>query len=750
MKRKLAYSTFLLLFAFISSGYGQDDNLLKINALGKIFSQAEPVNLQEKDRGICYSSNGIYRGEYSFSESGFDYFEVKEFRLFEYDSLIAVIQNPRGVGFYISNSGIVAAVDVTESPSGKGAVTFYPRAGHEIFTSTVRHAHGFKFSENGNWFGAAEQDGLRLVQPVQRKTYSLSGMDKFDFSEDAEIVAGFGNGNISIWDRMKDQFVTSPIGTEMEFVRKIAVSPDGKRIGIISKNHARLVAASDPNHVLFERQADDGQNYCDMRLENHRFALGIQQKTDDQVFGLLAIYDFSGRRIDYLKSESRTIPKVEDSRSLKKSLKRDEIPWPFAPFDSVYNIGNSYEEYQNYSGEPYPHPGVDLMAGHYTPVYAVSDGIVKAVLTISANYHWRVAVGDSAGSERCEGWLYAHLDRASIVVNEGDIVYAGDYLGQLVPWPSYDFTHLHFVKIEQAGQTWTMPWDAVVNALEVMRPNTDDSAPMFFNTKDEDKFAFCYNESSIYLPPDNLNGDIDIIARVSDFINDDYWQCAVYKLTYWIKHIPGDTLILKPKLAAVMNHRIPDYTATPEFVWTLYKDDFTLNTKGDYNNRIYYHILTNNDGDSLLEESDSDKCFDTTQFPDDPYRIYVQAEDAYGNISIDSMDVVFNNGINAAEKESFESSQPTEFRLFQNYPNPFNRATHIKYRHTEAGRTRLVIYNIHGKQVTTLVDRFERAGEFQVHWDGKDAAGQAVPTGLYFYKLDTPSFSEVQKMIIIE
>lgn len=48
------------------------------------------------------------------------------------------------------------------------------------------------------------------------------------------------------------------------------------------------------------------------------------------------------------------------------------------------------------------------------------------------------------------------------------------------------------------------------------------------------------------------------------------------------------------------------------------------------------------------------------------------------------------------------------------------------------------------------MDRFEKAGAFQVHWDGKDAAGQAVPSGLYFYKLETPSFSEVQKMIMIE
>jgi len=306
------------------------------------------------------------------------------------------------------------------------------------------------------------------------------------------------------------------------------------------------------------------------------------------------------------------------------------------------------------------------------------------------------------------------------------------------------------VKIEQQGLTWKMPWDAVVNALEVMRPNTDDSAPIFFNTINDDKFAFCYNESSVYLPGDNLNGEIDIIAHVSDYINDDYWQCTVYKLTYWIKHIPTDTLILQPKLAAIMNHRIPDYTATPEFTWTLYKDDFTLDTRGDYNSRIFYHILTNNDGDSLLEDSDKYKGFDTTQFPDDPYRIYVQAEDAYGNVSVDSMNVVFNNGITAANGQESATSLPENFRVSQNYPNPFNAQTVIRYQVPQPGTIRITIYNLKGQHIKTVVERAHQTGQFQTIWNGKNSAGKSVPSGVYFYKLETNGFSEAKKMLLLE
>lgn len=749
MTRKLVCASILLLFSFISTGFGQKNMSLKITATGQILSQFEQSNSLEKDRGICLSNNRIYRGEYTFNNSGFDYFSVKEFRLFKNDSLISIISNLLGVGFYISNSGVVAAVDVTESPAGNGTIIFYSFTGIEIFRMETRHGHAFQFSEDGNWFGVLEKEALRIVQPHEGKSLALNPVDKFDFSENADIVVGYRNGEISIWNRGEDQLQVHSV-TAMEFIRKIVVSPDGKKIGLISKNEAKVFSATNPEFVLFQRELESGKRFNDIRLENDRVALGIQEKAGNEMNGLLEIYDYSGRQIEIEKSDLLIIPKNEAARSLKKSSQRDEIAWPFAPFDSVYAIGNSYEEYQNYGGDPYPHPGVDLMAGHYTPVYAVSDGIVKAVLTISANYHWRVAVGDSSGPDRCEGWLYAHLDRGSIVVNEGDVVYAGDYLGQLVPWPSYNFTHLHFVKIEEEGETWTTPWDAVVNALEVMRPNTDDSAPMFFNTINEDKFAFCYNESSIYLPADNLNGNIDIIARVSDFINDDYWQCAVYKLTYWIKHIPSDTLILKPKLAAIMNHRIPDYTATAEFTHTLYKDDFTLDTKGDYNNRIYYHILTNNDGDSLLEESDKNKSFDTTQFPDDPYRIYVQAEDAYGNVSIDSMNVVFNNGITAAENENLEPTQLTTFRLFQNYPNPFNGQTLIGYEVRQAANVRIEIYNLKGQLIRTLVNRSHKTGQFNILWNGRDGGGKKMPSGVYIYALETAGFSEQIKMLLLQ
>jgi len=71
---------------------------------------------------------------------------------------------------------------------------------------------------------------------------------------------------------------------------------------------------------------------------------------------------------------------------------------------------------------------------------------------------------------------------------------------------------------------------------------------------------------------------------------------------------------------------------------------------------------------------------------------------------------------------------PTKYMLEQNYPNPFNPATQIKYALPKAGRVTLKLYDLTGREVATLVDQFQTAGEFTVTFN---AAG--LSTGIYFY-----------------
>lgn len=93
---------------------------------------------------------------------------------------------------------------------------------------------------------------------------------------------------------------------------------------------------------------------------------------------------------------------------------------------------------------------------------------------------------------------------------------------------------------------------------------------------------------------------------------------------------------------------------------------------------------------------------------------------------------------------------PTEYALLQNYPNPFNPSTTIEYQLPEAGKVRLTVFNVLGAPVRTLVDRDQAAGSFKITWDARDNAGSLVPSGVYFYRVESGTFAEMKKMILMK
>ncbi len=96
---------------------------------------------------------------------------------------------------------------------------------------------------------------------------------------------------------------------------------------------------------------------------------------------------------------------------------------------------------------------------------------------------------------------------------------------------------------------------------------------------------------------------------------------------------------------------------------------------------------------------------------------------------------------------------PDNFSLSQNYPNPFNPVTKIKFsiplsRGVSEGLgvlSRLVIYDILGREITTLVNEQLKPGMYEVEWDGSN-----YPSGVYFYKLITTDYSESRRMVLIK
>jgi hypothetical protein len=110
----------------------------------------------------------------------------------------------------------------------------------------------------------------------------------------------------------------------------------------------------------------------------------------------------------------------------------------------------------------------------------------------------------------------------------------------------------------------------------------------------------------------------------------------------------------------------------------------------------------------------------------------------------------------AVEDSPEEEAMPTRFSLHQNYPNPFNLSTVIRYSiHSDgAGRqpaqVSLVVYNLLGQIVRSLVIEQMPAGEYEVTWDGRNDRGDEMPSGMYFCKLTVGRQSTARKLLLLK
>ena len=99
--------------------------------------------------------------------------------------------------------------------------------------------------------------------------------------------------------------------------------------------------------------------------------------------------------------------------------------------------------------------------------------------------------------------------------------------------------------------------------------------------------------------------------------------------------------------------------------------------------------------------------------------------------------------------------QPTQNLLLQNYPNPFNPETWIPYQLSEDTPVSVSIYDTTGKLIRTLSLGFQSAGFYNsrgraAYWDGRNALGERVASGIYFYQLTTPAFQQTRRLVILK
>ncbi|MFC2135668.1 T9SS type A sorting domain-containing protein [Bacteroidota bacterium] len=90
------------------------------------------------------------------------------------------------------------------------------------------------------------------------------------------------------------------------------------------------------------------------------------------------------------------------------------------------------------------------------------------------------------------------------------------------------------------------------------------------------------------------------------------------------------------------------------------------------------------------------------------------------------------------------TTNPNGFKLYYNYPNPFNPTTKIKYTLANGARTTVHVYDLLGRKIKTLVDKYQNAGSYEIEFNANNLA-----SGIYFYNINSGEFTDTKKMLLI-
>ena len=307
-------------------------------------------------------------------------------------------------------------------------------------------------------------------------------------------------------------------------------------------------------------------------------------------------------------------------------------------------------------------------------------------------------------------------------------------------WPiDATFDHCHFARISDTGATWQRfpnpTWWFIQNPLTLIQPNTDRLAPVIENARTNQKLAFCRNNSSTYLRYDSLVGDVDIIAKVYDktgyTTGQDTWdKLAPYEIDYSIRRHDG--LVMVPWTIAVQFSN----TLDGSLVNVVYKADNTCRSRGDYDRREYYFIVTNTDGDSIIESSDTSGVWNTGLVGDTTYWVCIRASDVYGNTTLDSMLVTTRNGVGVEDLSPLALSRPLCV-----FPNPGPAPVRVSFGLGRETEVRARIVDAVGRVAANLASGRMPVGDYRFE------AGRLNP-GVYSVRLVAAGEEQWQKLVV--
>ena len=248
----------------------------------------------------------------------------------------------------------------------------------------------------------------------------------------------------------------------------------------------------------------------------------------------------------------------------------------------------------------------------------------------------------------------------------------------------------------------------------------------------------------------NANGETDVVITATDleglFVND-----TVHVMVNAVNDAPSAFELLQvDSLISITSENIA--TGMAHFEWTASSDvdgDDIQYTFGWVQPGAWYG------GDSITNATSIDMSYQevydmiTTQSDTTSWWWYVEATDGVDTTgaSPDSLTIQWD----ISDMLSIDDDlMPLSFALHQNYPNPFNPTTTLQYDLPEDAQVKIMIYDLMGREVKTLVNNQQTAGFKSIIWNASNNLGQPVSAGMYLYRISAGDFHSVKKMILLK
>ena len=116
---------------------------------------------------------------------------------------------------------------------------------------------------------------------------------------------------------------------------------------------------------------------------------------------------------------------------------------------------------------------------------------------------------------------------------------------------------------------------------------------------------------------------------------------------------------------------------------------------------------------------------------------------------IDFIDFELDSIRSVSDMEDF-ANVINSFKLLSNHPNPFNPTTNISYELAQPGDVEIIIFDVMGKRIKTLISERQVAGSYQSQWNGESDLGVKVAGGMYFYQLSFNGSAQTKKMLLVK